>query len=160
MGRRIEDFVILKRFMSNIVWLNLKRFKHHILWRLILICINFMMLFSTIISQNVFLVIYILIMTAFMNVLFVIIRTNSESDSISLLRSFGASRLFIIFDNLLDVLLEILIAVLLFCLIIPFLKPPLLFLFLIIIQLAVVSLVTPFYSYLTLYNMEKHNKEI
>lgn len=90
--------------IKNILWLNIKKFRVHAGWKILLISMNFMLFFSatltetdgTFISQGLYLFIFILVSLA--NLLFLAAKSQGEQRVISLLRSMGASRLFIVID--------------------------------------------------------------
>ncbi len=106
--------------IKNLLWLNLKKFKLNFIWRLLFIGINFMLLFSstltvldgTYLPFNVFL--YILAVISIANILFLFAKINAERDVISLLRSMGASRVFIVFDYVIENTLQFVLSLLIF----------------------------------------------
>jgi hypothetical protein len=107
-------------FFTNILWLNIKKLRTNIFWKVVFILINFLLFFSTtlrlpdasFLPQHIFFFIFILVSLS--NILFCYVKIFSEQPVISLLRSMGASKTFIIINNVAEVKLLFLISLLLF----------------------------------------------
>ncbi|MGC8764330.1 MAG: hypothetical protein ACP5QT_00370 [Brevinematia bacterium] len=149
-------------FLSNIIWLNIKRAAYQSIWRILVFLINAMFFFLFCFKLSDFIYTYVFLITLFANILFVITRIQSEKDSIILLRSFGASKLFIIFDHLFQILLQIFMAFIVFIPAIPviffiskYFSPFSFYFFL--IDVAFISLISSIYSLRTINSLEKES---
>lgn len=151
---------LTKSFIINIIWLNMKKFKFHVIWRIFFVIINFMLFFATTFEISPFFLNYLVVIVSLSNILFIFSRVNAQIESINLMRSFGASRLFIVIDHLFEIFFEIIIAVILFLVILPFRKPSLSVLLPIFSQLLIVVGLTPLFSLLTISRLEKQKKEL
>ncbi len=151
---------IFSKFFGNILWLNIKRFKIHIFWRILLILINFMLFYSTILPVSISVIYYIFAIITLSNLLFIYIRIYSEGDSIILMRSFGASKTFIILDTVIEIVLEILIAAILFSFIYIYSKHVFNYLILLLFQILIVSIITPIFTIIEIFNLEKNEKDL
>lgn len=113
-------------FIKNIVWLNLKKLKQNVFWRILFVAINLILFFPAImikpatalIPAGAFL--YTFLLVTLSNTLFLYSRITSDLATVSLYRSLGASRAFIIFNNLTEALLLVFIAIVLFAIVIIF----------------------------------------
>ncbi|MCX7821579.1 MAG: hypothetical protein N2258_07905 [Brevinematales bacterium] len=158
MGRR--DIVKQKKyFISNVIWINMKRLSHQLGFRTLTFLINLMFLFIFIFKLDLIIYYYVFIIVSFANILFIITRIQAEKDSIILLRSFGASKFFIVFDHVFQLLFQVIIASGIFVVIFPilfFFKKigflPFLFLF---AEVLIILLVSSINSFLTIKKLEK-----
>lgn len=94
------------RNFSNILWLNMKRLRVRFFWRGLFILLNFLVFAATTLTINPAQYGYVFLIAAVANVLFISLRAFSDSRSMQLLRSLGASRSFIVFDHLTENLIE------------------------------------------------------
>jgi hypothetical protein len=148
-----------KYFFENILWLNYKRFKHQIIWRTLIFLINLLFLFLWCFKLEMLVYTYVFFILTFANILFLITRIQSEKDSIILLRSFGASRFFIMVDHLSQILMEIIFAAIIFILFFPLLwfyfKVSFYSFVFLIIEIIIISIVSLSYSFNTIKILEK-----
>ena len=149
----------MRNFWTNIIWLNLKRLYSHLIWRVILIIIHFMLFAAATLPVTGNIVWYIFIITALSNILFIYTRTRAKSDSVYLLRSIGASRVFIILDNLFEVLIEIFAAFLLFLPVLLFRKPLFNYWLLLLYSFFVVIIISPCLSLWFIHQMESRKAD-
>ncbi len=147
--------------IKNILWLNLKKMRVHAFWRILYISINFMLFFSAslTLADGTFLdpglILFIFILASLANILFLYAKMHSEQNAISLLRSMGASRLFIIIDYETENVLQFIIALIFFSFSL-FIKPANLKYFLITqLELVVIVLSTLILSLLHIRKTEK-----
>ena len=160
MARIDEQDNLFFSFFRNIIWFNIKKLRISILWRIILIIINFMLLFYCLLHIDIKTTIFIFIIVSLSNILFIYTRTNAKRDSISLLKSIGASNSFIIMDNSMEVLIEFFISFILILFCLPFYRNfPYLF-WVAFSEFMVIILVTPLFSLNVLTNIEKQSKEM
>ncbi len=144
---------------SNILWINLRRIRFQLGWRVLIFFINTLFLFLFCIKLSIFIYSYVFLMVLFANILFILTRIQAEKDSILLLRSFGASKIFIILDHLFQILLQLFVAGIIFILPFPFLyiflkASPESFLFF-LVELLCISIITTIYSIKTINLLEK-----
>ncbi len=156
MGRRNVE---KRYFVSNVIWLNLKRLSHQLGWRLLTFFINLMFIFLFVFKLNITIFCYVFLIVTFSNILFIITRIQAEKDSIVLLRSFGASKFFIIFDHIFQSLFQIIIAFLIFILVFPILfffrKISLISFVFLLIEIAIVIITSFITSYFNILKLEK-----
>jgi hypothetical protein len=156
---RVTEKPQFSLFFRNILWLNMKRVRNRIFWRILLIAINFMLLYCTFITLPADFIWYIFSIVTLSNILFIYSRVHSDNESLSLLRTFGATRTFIIFNHMIEILMEIIIAFLIF-IVFLFFKKPVNHYFLIIINLFLgVIIITPLFSLNKIRQMEKQRTE-
>lgn len=151
----------MKRFFINLLWFNMKKLSVQRFWRVILVLINLLILGSTILPVDSRIVLFILVLGSLANILFMYTRINAKQDSITLLRSIGASRTFIHFDNIMEVMLEIKIAMLIYLAALPFtFKLVHDLLWLVAGQVLVILVFGPVFSFLALGHLDRINREI
>lgn len=148
-------FELIRNFLGNILWINLKRFKSDIFWRILLIMINFMLFFSTSLPLTRPVVDYIFVLVTLANVLFIYTRFQANTGSIGILLSLGASRFFIVVDRTIEILLEVFLAALFFFISTFVMKPVASYWPVILYQSLIVFIVTPIVSALLLLQYEK-----
>ena len=151
----MKFFELVRNFLGNILWLNLKRFKSDIFWRVILILINFMLFFSTSLPLTRSVVDYIFVLVTLANVLFIYTRFQANTGSISILLSLGASRFFIVVDRTIEILLEVFFAAVCFFISLFFKEPLADYWSVILYQSLIVFIVTPLLSGLLLAQYER-----
>ncbi len=159
MGRKIGDLLVFPIFIKNILWFNIKRFKINSFWRIIFFIINFMLFLSTFFPAPGNFSYYIFIIVTLSNFLFIYSRINSRVDTFFLLRQFGASLLFIIIDNIIEILLIFFSSAVTFLIASIFLKPSQQSFLFIIYQLAAVIFFIPIVSLVVIMRLEKEKKE-
>jgi membrane-associated HD superfamily phosphohydrolase len=117
-----EERVNVLQFLNNLFWLNMKKLRGSFFWRLILVAINFGMFYAALSGYENRILLLFFGITSLSNVLMMYIRTGAKVDSTSLLRSMGASRTFVLVDNLIEIMLEFLIAAVIAIALLPFFK--------------------------------------
>ncbi len=156
MGRRDN---IRRYFISNVIWLNMKRLYHQLGFRTLTFLINLMFLFIFVFKLDLVVYYYVFVVVTFSNILFIITRIQSEKDSIILLRSFGASKFFIVFDHVFQILFQVIIATMIFLVVFPvlffFRKIDFLPFFFLIAEILVIIFVSSLNSFLTIKKLEK-----
>lgn len=156
---RINFINFIFTIIFKLFWLSIKRFPYHFFWRVLMIAINFMLFFTSTLPVPKEIVIYIFVMVSMANVLFIYTRIRGDSASLTLLRSLGASRIFIIADQAMEFLLQILIAFLLFLPVVFFRKPLHSVLIMFVFQLVLLLGTIPLFSTLFISELEKQKKE-
>ena len=156
---RIEFIDVIFTTIFKLFWLNIKRFPFHFLWRILMIVINFMLFFTATLPVQKEIVAYIFVLVSLANVLFIYTRIKGDNATLTLLRSLGASRIFIIADQLMEFLLQVFIAFIFFLPVIIFRKPLHSFLILFILQLLLLLGTIPLFSTLFISELEKQKKE-
>jgi hypothetical protein len=146
---------LTRNFFGNILWLNLKRFKSDLFWRILVILINFMLFFTSSIPMDRSVADYIFILVTLANVLFIYTRFQSNTGSIGILLSLGASRFFVVVDRTIEILLEVFIAAVFFFISTLLVKPVAHYGTLILYQFLIVFIVTPLLSGLLLLQYER-----
>ncbi len=156
MGRRDN---VKKYFFSNVIWINMKRLSHQFGFRSLTFLINLMFLFIFVFNLDLIVYYYIFAMVSLANILFIITRIQAEKDSIILLRSFGASKFFIVFDHVFQILFQVIIALIIFLVLFPvlffFRKVNFLPFFFIIAEIVIIVFVSSINSFLTIKKLEK-----
>ncbi len=147
-------------FFENIFWYNLKRFKPLSFWRVFFFLINFMLFLSTLLGLPERTEYYIFIIVTLSNWLFIFTRINSRAESYQLLKQLGASRIFIITDNIIEVFIVFFITVFFYFVLTLYVKTsPRSFVF-ILFEAAAVLLFIPAVSVFILARMEKEIREL
>jgi len=159
MGREVTIISRLDVFLRNILWLNIRRLKYSNLWRILYIGINLSFLISTLFSLPEYVYYYILAQVIIINILITNIKVYSKSETMYLLKLFGASKSFIIFDNIVEVLICFFVSFLLFCASFLLIKPVKLSFIMLFYQLLTVCIFTPAFTIFTLHRIERERLE-
>ncbi len=131
-------------FFGNILWLNIRRLKYGNFQRFLYIIINLSFLISTLFYLPDFIYYYMFVQVIIINILIINIRVYSKSETMYLLKLFGASRSFIVFDNIAEVLLCFIVSSLLFFISILFFTPIRASFTMLFYQILTVCIFTPF----------------
>jgi hypothetical protein len=156
---RLDEKPQFSLFMRNLLWLNMKRVKNRIFWRLVLVVINFMLLYSAFIVLPVNFIWYLFSIVTLSNILLIYSRVHSDNESLSLLRTFGATKVFIVFNHMTEILIEIILACIIFIVFLFIKKPVNPYLWIIVFLFLGVIIVTPLFSFSMIAQMEKQKKD-
>ncbi len=142
-------------FLENIIWLNIRRYRLLSFWRIIFFVINFMLFIITVMTVPQNILFYIFIIVTLSNMLFIYSRINSHTDSYILLRQLGASFIFIIFDNIIEIFIVFTFSVVFFLLLFFFIRINMISIMFILYQALVVILFIPAASLIVLINLDR-----
>lgn len=159
MGRKINYLRESSSFLENILWFNIRRFRFLSFWRVTFFIINLMLFLSTAMVMPMNLLYYIFILVSLSNMLFIYSRINSRVSSYILLRQLGASFVFIIFDNIIEILLVFASCAAFYLLMFPLLRPNDISFMFILYQALVVVLFIPAASLIVLIRLGKQIRE-
>ena len=150
----------INKFLQNTIWLNMKRMKSGLFWRLLLLIINGMLFAAGFFPFSKQVVQYVFLLVIFSNILFVNVLVSTQRSAFVLLRSLGASKLFILIDNLVEVIIEIFIPGIVFLAMMIFIKPYYNPAVLIGLDILITSVIIPIFTYLAIAKLEKQKKDL
>lgn len=151
-------------FLKNIFWLNIKKLKQNVFWRVVFVLINYMFFASTIIltpenalvSTRAFYFIFIIVSLS--NMMFLYIKITSGLTVVSLYREIGASRSFIIVNNMIEMLFLNLFALIFFAITIIFFSFRVNLFALSLLQIVMIELEALIFSLVVINRAEKIEK--
>lgn len=150
--------------IQNLFWLNLKKLKKKVFWKILFSVIQLFLFASTLytgtgtlwVPSETFGFIFILITLS--NTLFLYIKISSDLGIISLYRSLGASKSFIVLDNLMEFLMLYAIALVLFALTLIFLKYNARLFSISLLQILIAASESMLFSFIAMNRAEKTEK--
>lgn len=153
-------------FLRNIIWLNVRKLKINIFWKLVFVLINFLLLFasalrlpnSTYLPSYIYF--FIFTIATLSNILFEYIKITYDKSEISLLRSLGASRPFIMVNNMFEIFLLFMISVILFCFVLIAKRPSPQYFLLSLSELLIIITASTVFSFITILKVEKTQKAL
>ncbi len=151
-------------FLKNIVWLNIKKLKQNVFWRLLFVAVNLVLFLPALIVKPATSLIpagaypYVVLLVTLSNTLFLYVKITFDIASVSLLRSLGASRSFIIVNNITEVLLLFFISIIVFAIIVIFFGVSGRLFLISLAEMVYIVLASYLFSSISIYQAEKIDK--